>query len=123
MLDKHKLGGGEFFKNNITNVTDAAKIKEAYLRVFFDNALHVVKAIGNETGWNSIAIGSDLDGAIEHIDPYNKSSTFPQLYQDMVEFLDRTKYGKTLWYGLKPEVIADKIMRKNTMDFYERHFV
>jgi microsomal dipeptidase-like Zn-dependent dipeptidase len=123
MLDKHKLGGGEFFKNNITNVTDAAKIKEAYLRVFFDNALHIVKAVGDESGWNNIAIGSDLDGAIEHIDPYNKSSTFPQLYQDLVEFLDRTKYGKTLWHGLKPEVIVDKIMRKNTMDFYERHFV
>ena len=91
--------------------------------MFFDNALHVVKAVGNETGWNCIAIGSDLDGAIEHIEPYNKSSTFPKLYQNMIEFLERTKYGKTLWYGLKPEVIVDKIMRKNTMAFYERHFV
>lgn len=123
MLDKHKLGGGEFFKSHIDKETDIEKIKEAYLRVFFDNALHIVKAVGNETGWNCIAIGSDLDGAIEHIDSYDRSSTFPDMYKNLVDFLDRTKYGKTLWYNLKPEVIVDKIMRKNTMDFYERHFV
>lgn len=123
MLDKHKLGGGEFFKNHINGVTDPDKIKEAYLRMFFDNALQIVKAVGNDTGWNCIAIGSDLDGAIEHVDPYDKCSTYPQMYQDMVAFLEKSKYGKTLWYHLKPEEIVDKIMRKNTMDFYERHFV
>ncbi|MCO5229930.1 MAG: membrane dipeptidase [Chitinophagales bacterium] len=123
MLDKHKLGGGEFFKNHINGVTDKDKIKEANLRVFFDNALQIVKAVGNETGWNSIAIGSDLDGAIEHIEPYDQCSTYPQLYQDMVSFLERTRYGKTLWYQQSPEEIVDKIMRKNAMDFYERHFV
>lgn len=123
MLDKHKLGGGEFFKNHITGVTDKDKIKESYLRMFFDNALQIVKAVGNETGWNCIAIGSDLDGAIEHVDPYDKCSTYPQMYEDMVRFLEKSKYGKTLWHHLKPEQIVDKIMRKNTMDFYERHFV
>lgn len=123
MLDKHKLGGGQFFKNHINGVTDPAKIKEAYLRMFFDNVFQIVKAIGNETGWNCIAIGSDLDGAIEHADPYDKCSSYPQMYQDMVEFLERTKYGKTLWHDQKPETMVDKIMRKNTMDFYERHFV
>lgn len=123
MLDKHKLGGGEFFKNHINGVTDKDKIKEANLRVFFDNALQIVKAVGNETGWNSIAIGSDLDGAIEHIEPYDQCSTYPLLYQDMVSFLERTRYGKTLWYQQSPEEIVDKIMRKNAMDFYERHFV
>lgn len=123
MLDKHKLGGGTFFKQHINNEADREKIKEAYLRIFFDNVLHIVKAIGNETGWNCIALGSDFDGAIEHTDPYDKSSKMPDLFEDMVRFLETTHYGKALWYDQKPVEMVDKILRKNTMDFYERHFV
>lgn len=123
MLDKHKLGGGAFFKNNIDGVDDGKAIKEAYLRGFFNNVYQIIKAVGNETAWDSIALGSDLDGAIEHVDPYDRASTFPTMYQDMIEFLERTRYGKRMWYHYKPEDIVDKIMRKNTMDFYEKHFV
>lgn len=123
MLDKHKLGGGLFFKNFIDNEDDPDKRHEAYLRKFFDNVFQIVKAVGNETGWNCIALGSDLDGGIEHVDAYDTCATYPQLYKDLVEFLERTKYAKTLWYHYTPEQIVDKIMRKNTMDFYERHFV
>lgn len=123
MLDKHKLGGGLFFKNHIDQEKDAEKIKEAYLRVFFDNVYQIVKAVDKETGWDIIAMGSDLDGAIEHIEPYDRSSTFPQMYRDMVEFLERTRYGKRMWYHYTPEQIVDKILRKNAMDFYAHHFV
>ncbi len=123
MLDKYKLGGGLFFKNHINGEKDLTKLKETYLRVFFDNVFQIVRAIGNETGWNTMALGSDMDGAIEHVDPYDKCSLFPEMYRDMVEFLDKTKYGKSMWYHYGPEEIVDKILRKNAMSFYERHFV
>ena len=123
MLDKHKLGGGVFFKNHIDGVTDQDAIKEAYIRMFFDNVFQIVKAVGNESGWDTMTIGSDLDGAIEHVDPYDRCSTYPQMYDDMVSFLGRTKYGKTLWYNKSPEEIVDRIFRKNMMAFLERHFV
>jgi len=123
MLDKHKLCGGAFFKSYIDGVEDEEAIKEAFLRGFFNNVYQVIKAVDHETAWNSIAIGSDYDGAIEHVDPYDKASTFPTMYEDMIEFLEKTRYGKRMWYHFKPEEIVDKIMRKNAMDFYEMHFV
>lgn len=123
MLEKNKLGGGLFFKENIDGVTNPDAIKDAYSRIFLDNAFQVVKAVGNASGWNSICLGSDYDGAISHVDLYDKCSTMPELYQNLVEFLNRTRYQQQLWYGYKPEEIIRKIMIDNVMEFYSKHFV
>lgn len=122
MLDKYKLGGNKFF-NAIKNITDREKLRDAYSRAFMDNVLQVVHAVGKPSAWDLIAIGSDYDGAIPHVDFYDKASTMPDLHADLVRFLEKTKYGKNLWYGYKPADLVDKIMRKNAMDFYERFFV
>jgi microsomal dipeptidase-like Zn-dependent dipeptidase len=122
MLDKHKLGGGLFFKQHLTKVTEADKIRDAYLKIFIDNMLQVVKVLG-KPGWDIVCLGSDYDGAIEHADPYDKSSTMPQLASDLQHFLEQNQYERAMWHGYTPEELVDKIMRKNVMDFYERHFV
>ncbi len=122
MLDKYKLGGGKFF-DSIKKLTDETKLRDKYAEIFMDNVFQIVDAVGNKSGWDIIALGSDYDGAISHVDFYNKSSTIPQLYQDLVDFLHRTRYGYTYWHGYTPEELIDKILRKNVMDFYSRHFV
>jgi microsomal dipeptidase-like Zn-dependent dipeptidase len=122
MLDKHKLGGGVFFKQHINGQQDAYKIKEAYLQVFIDNILQVVKVLGRP-GWDIVCLGSDYDGAIEHIDPYDRCSAMPQLASDLQHFLEHHNYERDLWHGYSPEELVDKILRKNVMDFYARHFV
>lgn len=123
MLDKNKLGGGLFFKENIDGVTNTDAIKDAYSRIFLDNAFQIVKAVGNASGWNCICLGSDYDGAISHVDLYDKCSTMPEMYQNLVEYLSRTRYQQQLWYGYKPEEMIRKIMIDNVMEFYSRHFV
>lgn len=122
MLDKYKLGGGKLF-DTVEKTTDQSKLKDLYLRAFMDNVLQIVYAADEKSGWDIIALGSDYDGAIPHVDFYDKCSTVPDLYNDLIEFLGRTRHGKDLWHGYKPEEIADKILRKNAMDFYKIHFV
>lgn len=122
MLDKYKLGGGKFF-NSIKNIKEEEKLRDKYAEIFMDNVFQIIQAVGNKSAWDIIALGSDYDGAISHVDFYDKASTIPQLYHDLVHFLERTRYGFSYWHGYKPEELIDKILRKNAMDFYSRHFV
>lgn len=122
MFEKNKLGGGKFF-DSIKKETDKEKITEAYSKIFLDNCLQIVQAVGNKSGWDHICIGSDLDGAIQHFDDYDTAAQFPKVYENLVRYLDKHQYEKQLWYGYKPEEIVDKIMRKNVMDFYSKYFV
>lgn len=87
-----------------------------------DNALQIVSSVGDKTGWDRVALGSDYDGAISHVDFYDKSSAIPRLHDDLVSFLERTRHGRALWHGYEPYEIIDKILRKNVMDFYQKHF-
>ncbi|MBE2246446.1 MAG: membrane dipeptidase [Candidatus Competibacteraceae bacterium] len=122
MLDKYKLGGGLFFKS-LKLLKDEQQLRDAYCSIFMDNALQIVSAVGNKSGWDCIALGSDYDGAISHVDFYDKCSTMPQLSNDLISFLERTRHGRSLWHGYKPNEIVDKILRKNVMDFYQQHFI
>lgn len=121
MLDKNKLGGGRFFKS-LKALKDEQQIRDAYCSIFMDNALQIVSSVGDKTGWDRVALGSDYDGAISHVDFYDKSSAIPRLHDDLVSFLERTRHGRALWHGYEPYEIIDKILRKNVMDFYQKHF-
>jgi microsomal dipeptidase-like Zn-dependent dipeptidase len=122
MLDKHRLGGGVFFKQHIQGVQDAGKIKQAYLRIFMDNILHIVKVLG-KPGWDIVCLGSDYDGMIKNIDPYDRCSTMPAFAADLQQFLEQQQYERAMWYGYTPEELIRKIMSTNAMAFFERHFV
>lgn len=122
MLDKHRLGGGLFFKQHIQGVTDEVQIKDAYLRIFMDNILHIVKVLG-KPGWDIVCLGTDYDGMIRNIDPYDRSSTMPVFAADLQQFLERHQYERDMWYGYTPEELIRKVMYTNAMSFFERHFV
>jgi microsomal dipeptidase-like Zn-dependent dipeptidase len=82
-----------------------------------------VKAVGDKSGWDIIALGSDFDGSITHLDPYETSSKLPEFKTDLIEFLEMNDYQKDLWYKYKPERLVYKIMQENAMNFYEKFFI
>lgn len=122
IIDKGKLGGGAFLAK-ADKMEDKVKLKEMYMKLIWDNLFHAVKAIGDKSGWDIFALGTDFDGAINHVEFYDDATKLPLLYQDLYEYLDRTKYEKNLWHGYKPEELLDKLFRANVMNFMERNFV
>lgn len=122
MMDKYKMAGKKFF-DEINNLDDREKVKDAYSEIFMDNVLQMVQAVGKPSAWDMITIGSDYDGAIPHVDCYEKAGRMPEFYEALIDYLKRTEHGKQYWYGLKPRKIVNKIFGENAMAFYERHFV
>lgn len=122
MMDKYKMAGNRFFEQ-LKNLKDSQAIKDAYAEAFMDNVIQMVQAVGKPSAWDMITLGTDYDGAIPHVDCYEKSSKIPDFYEQLISFLERTKHGKEHWYGLKPKEIADKIFSENALGFYEKHFV
>lgn len=122
MLDKGNLGGVNTVQK-ITAIQDVIKQKEEFCKLFWDNAFQIVKAVGDKSGWDIIALGSDFDGSITHLDPYETSSKLPEFKTDLIEFLEMNDYQKELWYKYKPERLVHKILQENAMNFYEKFFV
>ncbi len=122
MLDKGNLGGVNAVQK-ISAIDDIIKQKEEFCKLFWDNAFQIVKAVGDKSGWDIIALGSDFDGSITHLDPYETSSKLPEFKTDLIEFLEMYDYQKDLWYKYKPEQLVHKIMQDNAMKFYEKFFV
>jgi microsomal dipeptidase-like Zn-dependent dipeptidase len=122
MMDKGNMGGIELVKK-ITLIEDEKKKREEFVRLFWDNAFQIVKAVGEKGGWDTVAIGSDFDGTITHLDPYESAAKYPLLQQDMIEYLEETDYQKELWYGYSPRVLVQKIFGENAMRFYKQYFV
>ncbi|MBK9330709.1 MAG: membrane dipeptidase [Sphingobacteriales bacterium] len=122
MMDKGNLGGLDLIKA-IGEIPDAEKKRREFAQLFLDNAFQLVKAVGKKSGWDMIAIRTDFDGTITHIDPYESASKMPLLLHDLLDYLEKNKYQKELWYGYTPVQIIEKVFYKNAMDFYKKFFV
>lgn len=122
IIDKGKLGGTAFL-NKADKTKDDEKRKELYMKLIWDNLFQVIRATNSKSGWDVFTLGTDYDGAINHVEFYDDATKLPNLYKDMYEYLDRTKYEKKLWHGYKPEELLDKLFRSNAMDFLEKNFV
>ncbi len=122
MMDKYKMAGRKFF-DKLVKITDRQEIKDAYAEAFMDNVIQMIQAVGEPSAWDMITLGTDYDGAIPHVDCYEKSSRLPEFYDQLITYLDKTKHGKEYWYGLKPQEIADKIFSENALAFYQKHFI
>ncbi len=122
MMDKGNLGGIDLIKE-IGEIKDNVKKRKAFAHLFLDNALQLVKAVGEKSGWNMIALGTDFDGTITHMDPYATAATLPMLQEDLIAYLEEKEYHKDLWFGYTPTEIVEKMFSKNAMDFYKKFFV
>ncbi len=122
MVDKTKLGGGKFYAA-LSKAKDDVAIKDLFMKILWDNIFQIIHAIGDKSAWDIITIGSDYDGAIQHIDYYDSADKMPDLFDDMRDFIEKNNYQKDLWFDYEPVEILNKIFQKNTMDFCERYFV
>jgi len=122
MMDKGNLGGIQYVRQ-VTDITDSKKQRKEFSKMFWDNAFQIVKAVEDKSGWDVVAIGTDFDGSITHMDPYESAAKFPLFQQDLIEYLEENRYQEELWYGYSPEELVEKIMSGNAMQFYKRFFV
>ena len=121
-MDRGMLGGLDLIKK-ITEIENSEKQRKEYTRLFWDNAFQLVKAIGDKSGWDVVAIGTDFDGTITHMEPYESAAKFPMFQQDLIDYLEQNKYQEDLWFGYTPQELVEKIMHGNAMQFYKRFFV
>lgn len=121
MIDKGKLGGGAFAKS-LSKETNVEKRKELYMKLFWDNLFQGVRQIGSKSAWDIFTLGTDFDGAINHVEFYDDATKLPTLYGDLYEYLDKTKYEKKLWHGYRPDELLNKLFKENAMNFLERNF-
>lgn len=122
MMDRGLLGGLDTI-SKIVAMKDNEKKREAYAHLFWDNVFEIIEAVGDKSGWDIVAIGSDFDGVITHMEPYESAAKFPLFQQDLIAFLEKKDYKKELWYGNSPVELVEKIMSGNALRFYERFFV
>ena len=120
-MDKGVIGGGGVKKIIKTLENDRQK-KDEYIKLILTNIFHIVDVGGTISAWDIINIGSDFDGAIQHIDPYESAEKFTTLYDDLVGYLERTEFHKELWYGYSPVELIGKVMRENAIGFLEKNF-
>lgn len=122
MMDRGNLGGLDTIKE-ITELKSEEQKRMAYAKLFWDNAFQAVKAVGDASGWDVLAFGSDFDGTITHMEPYPSAQTIPAFQHDLTEYLHSTHYQKELWYGHSPAQLVKKIMHQNALRFYKKFFV
>ena len=122
MMDRGILGGKETI-DKIAALENPEKQRVEYSKLFWDNAFQIVKAVDDVTGWDVVAFGSDFDGTITHMDPYESSAKLPLLQEDLIAYLEENEYKKELWYGFTPRQLVQKMMYDNAMQFYKRFFI
>ena len=122
MMDRGILGGKETV-DKIAALENKEKQRKEYAKLFWDNAFQIVKAVEDRSGWDVVAFGSDFDGTITHMDPYETEAKLPLLQDDLIAYLEETLYQQYLWFDYTPRELVQKIMGKNAMQFYKRFFV
>ena len=122
MMDRGILGG-KLTVDRIAALGDTGKQREEYSKLFWDHVFQIVKSVGDVTGWDVVAFGSDFDGTITHMEPYESSAKLPLMHEDLISYLEDHRYKEELWYGHTPRQLVQKIMFENAMQFYKRFFV
>lgn len=122
MMDRGILGSFDTIEK-IVAVEDKEKQRRDYCKLFWDNVFQIVKVVEDETAWDIIAYGSDFDGTITHMEPYESEAKIPLMQDDLISYLEDTRYQEDLWYLHSPTQLVQKIMNKNAMQFYKKFFV
>ncbi len=121
MMDRGMLGGFDAVQK-IAAIEDKERQRSEYCKLFWDNAFQVIKAVEHRSAWDCVALGTDFDGTITHMDPYETSAKIPDFKNDLIKFLENTRYQEDLWYTYTPKDLVRKIMQENAMRFYSEFF-
>ena len=122
ILDKGRHSGTNKLKQ-IDSLSELSLKKEAFIQLILDNIFFYIDAIGEMSAWDMLTLGTDFDGVITHFDCYENMSKMPELKNDLINYLNRTKYRDELWYSYTPEEIFDKIFYSNAKQFLAKHFI
>ncbi|MFN8395300.1 MAG: hypothetical protein U0176_11685 [Bacteroidia bacterium] len=129
MLDKYRCGGAK--GNLLVDETreGSQQRRQAYIHLIVANMLEVVDAIKCREAWDIISIGSDFDGMINAMEPYDQAVKLPTLRDDLLAFFEnpedvfdmfpRRKVQRYM-FGLTAQEIVDKVMGGNIIAFTER---
>ena len=121
MVDKGLLGSFETLQN-IQGIPDATHRKDGFMELVASNIFKAVASVGKASAWDILAIGTDYDGLITHMDDYPDAASLPQLRHDLQDFIERKRYGESLWFGMEPAELITKIMSGNALGFLSRNF-
>ncbi len=122
MMDKGMLGGIRLIRKT-SSIGDEKKRRQEFSRIFLENVFQIVKTINDKTGWDIISLGTDYDGTITHMDPYESADKLPLFASDLIEYLEKNEYNSEYWYGYSPYELIGKIMSGNALRFYEKFFI
>ena len=111
--------------------------KIIYCEIIWANIFQIVRNINKKTAWDIIAIGSDYDGMINHLDTYPTEADFKNLKNHLRFYLSNTQGINTkgfnlteftkaeldrLCFGYSIDEILDKICSQNAMDFLLKNY-
>ncbi len=133
--DERMPGGiSQRILKNAKDCGDLDKMRDEYVRLWMSNALHVVKTVADASGWDIICIGSDYDGVMNGFDIYFDVMSYPEFQNHVIQYLHRPLVNphvdglktveeiKSLYFGLTPDQIAEKILYKNVDRFLQRYY-
>lgn len=122
MLDKGMLGGGNHGER-ISAFDSEEKKRREFTKLIWYNIFHIIKAVDDRSAWDVVGVGTDFDGTITHMDPYDTAEKFPMLQEDLLNYLKKHEYQKELWYDYSPEQLVSKLMNENALAFLKKYFV
>lgn len=108
-----------------------AEKKKIWIKPFIAQILHIAGLLLDTTGnkeiiWDNVSLGSDFNGMITPIKPFNTAEKLPALERTLFNELlkltmtdEKTLKGKTY---LEVKEIVSKILWKNNLLFLERNF-
>ncbi len=124
-LAKNQLSEAYWSRNN-------DKIRDVAIKLIMSNIFQFIRAAGYKEAWDSICLGTDMDGVIEPLRPYTNYTSLWGFSQHLVQFFrrpfDLAEIGlnaqevKNLMFGYEPEILADKILFQNVLDFLKKYF-
>jgi microsomal dipeptidase-like Zn-dependent dipeptidase len=108
------------------------KMRDAAMKLIMSNILQFIKVAGNREAWDCICLGTDMDGVIEPLRPYNNYTNLWNFSQHLVQFFHRpfdlpeiglsSQEVKNIMYDYEPEKLAEKIIHQNVLDFLKKYF-
>lgn len=126
MLDKYKLIGDLGKKAIEETVAGSSQRRKLYTKILLANIFECIDAVGHQSAWDIVAIGSDFDGMITPFETYPRANEMPDMAQDFLDFLQNPddifdlfskEDIKRLMFDLTPEEILKKIMYENGLNF------
>ncbi|MEM7036810.1 MAG: membrane dipeptidase, partial [Bacteroidota bacterium] len=121
MADKGLLGSPGTLKE-IEEMEGPEVVRKAFTELVAKTIFHIIRVIGDKSAWDLLALGTDYDGLITHIDTYPNAEALPDLQADLVNFIKENNYERELWFGYEPEELVRKTMQTNAMNFLATHF-